>query len=106
MLAPVFMAFIGQFLAGLWNLTKGDTFGSVAMGAYGLFWAMYWWFLEFAAPAMVTEYFTPVSAGGSGLGSAALVAACTKLGLNPLTQSAACIAETPGLIDPALQLVN
>jgi len=37
----VFVAFIGQFLAGLWNLTKGDTFGAVAMGAYGLFWAMY-----------------------------------------------------------------
>lgn len=43
MMAPVIMAFVGQFLAGLWNLTKGDTFGAVAMGSYGLFWLMYFW---------------------------------------------------------------
>lgn len=44
-LAAVLLAFVGQFLAGLWNLTKGDTFGSVAMGAYGLFWLMYFYFI-------------------------------------------------------------
>ena len=43
------------------------------MGAYGLFWLMYWWYIWIAAPEMITAYFTGLSSGGSGLGSAALV---------------------------------
>jgi hypothetical protein len=41
MMAIVPIAFVGQFLAGLWNLSKGDTFGSMTQSAYGLFWLLY-----------------------------------------------------------------
>jgi len=88
MLAPVFIAFIGQFLAGLWNLTKGDTFGAVAMGSYGLFWGMYWWWLEFGIEGFQTSYFQT-------LGRADLIAACTAAG-NPalaLSNPLACQAS-------------
>jgi len=69
MLAAVLMvAFLGQFLAGLWNLTKGDTFGAVAMGSYGLFWGMYWYFIQYSFTGMVEEGMAPVAAGGGGMG--------------------------------------
>jgi len=60
------VAFIGQFLAGLFNLAKGDTFGAVAMGAYGLFWGMYWYFIQFSSAAMITNGVTPLLLGGAG----------------------------------------
>jgi len=93
MVAPVFIAFIGQFLAGLWNLTKGDTFGAVAMGAYGLFWGMYWWYLVFGIEAFLTSYFQT-------MGASALRAACTAAG-NPalaLSNPLACIAAQPSIL--------
>jgi len=93
MLAPVFIAFIGQFLAGLWNLTKGDTFGSVAMGAYGLFWGMYWWYLEFGINGFLTSYFQT-------MGKADLIRACTAAGDVKLALSdpLACIAVQPQIL--------
>jgi len=93
MLAAVFVAFIGQFLAGLWNLTKGDTFGAVAMGGYGLFWAGYWWYLEFGLSAFLTSYFQT-------MGRADLIAACTAAGNVQLALSnpAACIAARPSIL--------
>lgn len=101
MLAPVFIAFIGQFLAGLWNLTKGDTFGAVAMGAYGLFWGMYWWYLQFGVEAFLTSYFQTA-------GARDMAAACTAAGditlmfSNPLR----CIAARPAILVPFEQLAN
>lgn len=95
MIAPVFIAFIGQFLAGLWNLTKGDTFGAVAMGAYGLFWGMFWWYLNWGIEAFLHEYAITV-------GVADFRAACTAAGnvglifSNPL----ACVAAKPSILVP------
>lgn len=51
MMSVVLMAFVGQFLAGLWNLTKGDTFGSVSMGCYGLFWLVYYYYIQYIGNA-------------------------------------------------------
>jgi succinate-acetate transporter protein len=34
---------IGQFAAGLWEFTKGNTFGATAFCSYGAFWVSYWW---------------------------------------------------------------
>jgi succinate-acetate transporter protein len=81
MVGPVLgVAFLGQFLAGLWNLTKGDTFGAVAMCSYGLFWSMYGYLIlpagngwagtgsynPFGALAMITYGATPIADGGAG----------------------------------------
>jgi len=101
MIAPVFIAFIGQFLAGLWNLTKGDTFGAVAMAAYGLFWGMYWWYLQFGIEAFMTSYFQTA-------GARDLAAACTAAGditlmfSNPLR----CIAARQSILVPFEVLGN
>jgi len=101
MIAPIFIAFIGQFLAGLWNLTKGDTFGSVAMGAYGLFWGMYWWYLQFGVSAFMTSYFQT-------MGKSALIAACVKAGNAALALSdpIACFAAAPETLIPFEQQAN
>jgi uncharacterized protein len=34
---------IGQFVAGLWEFAKGNTFGSTAFCSYGAFWVSFWW---------------------------------------------------------------
>ncbi len=37
---------IAQFAAGLWEFTKGNTFGATAFCSYGAFWVSFWWLAE------------------------------------------------------------
>ena len=34
---------LAQLLAGMWEFTKGNTFGSTAFSSYGAFWISFWW---------------------------------------------------------------
>jgi len=34
---------IGQFVAGIWEFAKGNTFGATAFCSYGAFWISYWY---------------------------------------------------------------
>jgi uncharacterized protein len=34
---------IAQFAAGMWEFTKGNTFGATAFTSYGAFWVSFWW---------------------------------------------------------------
>jgi succinate-acetate transporter protein len=34
---------IGQFAAGMWEFTKGNTFGATAFTSYGAFWISFWY---------------------------------------------------------------
>ncbi len=34
---------IGQFVAGVWEFAKGNTFGATAFCSYGAFWVSFWW---------------------------------------------------------------
>jgi succinate-acetate transporter protein len=34
---------LGQLLAGMWEFTKGNTFGATAFSSYGAFWISFWW---------------------------------------------------------------
>lgn len=38
-----------QFLAGMWEFRKGNTFGATAFTSYGAFWISYWAFVAFFA---------------------------------------------------------
>ena len=33
----------GQLLAGMWEFSKGNTFGATAFSSYGAFWISFWW---------------------------------------------------------------
>jgi len=63
------------------------------MGAYGLFWGMYWWYLQFGLAGFLTSYFQTV-------GLADLVAACTAAGNVSLAVSnpTACFAADPTIL--------
>jgi len=41
----VFYGGIAQFLAGLWEYAKGNTFGATAFCSYGAFWLSFWYLL-------------------------------------------------------------
>jgi len=45
---------LAQLLAGMWEFTKGNTFGALAFSSYGAFWLSFWYLLnhlpEKAAP--------------------------------------------------------
>src|SRR4051812_13076011 len=34
---------IGQFVAGIWEFAKGNTFGATAFCSFGMFWVSFWW---------------------------------------------------------------
>lgn len=34
---------LAQFAAGMWEFTKGNTFGATAFTSYGAFWISFWW---------------------------------------------------------------
>ena len=42
----IFYGGIGQLLAGMWEFTKGNTFGATAFSSYGAFWLSFWWLNE------------------------------------------------------------
>jgi succinate-acetate transporter protein len=45
----LFYGGIAQLLAGLWEFTKGNTFGALAFGSYGGFWMAFWYLLSHAS---------------------------------------------------------
>jgi len=42
-----------QLLAGMWEFTKGNTFGALAFSSYGAFWLSFWYLVTKGVPAMV-----------------------------------------------------
>lgn len=51
----IFYGGIVQLLAGMWEFTKGNTFGAVAFSSYGAFWLAFWYLATKSVPAMVAE---------------------------------------------------
>ena len=51
-----------QFAAGMWEFTKGNTFGATAFSSYGAFWLSYWAFVTFFAKDV------PAANAGSAVG--------------------------------------
>ena len=39
----IFYGGIGQFVAGIWEFRRGNTFGATAFCSYGAFWLSFWW---------------------------------------------------------------
>jgi uncharacterized protein len=52
-----------QFAAGMWEFTKGNTFGATAFSSYGAFWLSFWWLT-----AHLADYKIPASDVGKGVG--------------------------------------
>jgi succinate-acetate transporter protein len=52
-----------QFAAGMWEFTKGNTFGATAFTSYGAFWLSFWWLT-----AHLAEYKIPAADAGKGVG--------------------------------------
>jgi succinate-acetate transporter protein len=44
-----------QLLAGMWEFTKGNTFGATAFSSYGAFWLSFWAYVTFYAEGVPTE---------------------------------------------------
>jgi succinate-acetate transporter protein len=53
----------GQFAAGMWEFTKGNTFGATAFTSYGAFWLSFWWLT-----AHLDSYKIPAADAGKGVG--------------------------------------
>jgi succinate-acetate transporter protein len=53
----------GQFAAGMWEFTKGNTFGATAFTSYGAFWISFWWLT-----AHLDTYKIPAADAGKGVG--------------------------------------
>ena len=54
---------IAQFAAGMWEFSKGNTFGATAFSSYGAFWLSFWWLT-----AHLGDYKIPASDVGKGVG--------------------------------------
>lgn len=52
-----------QFAAGMWEFTKGNTFGATAFTSYGAFWLSFWWLT-----AHLDTYKIPADDAGKGVG--------------------------------------
>src|ERR1700710_1128372 len=52
-----------QFAAGMWEFTKGNTFGATAFTSYGAFWLSFWWLT-----AHLDAYKIPAADAGKGVG--------------------------------------
>jgi uncharacterized protein len=52
-----------QFAAGMWEFTKGNTFGATAFTSYGAFWLSFWWLTGHLA-----GYKIPADDVGTGVG--------------------------------------
>jgi succinate-acetate transporter protein len=57
----LFCGGLAQFVAGMWEFARGNTFGATAFTAYGAFWLSYWWLQ--VTPAVADE------AGARGFGT-------------------------------------
>jgi uncharacterized protein len=51
----IFYGGIAQLLAGLWEFTKGNTFGALAFASFGAFWLSFWYLVTKGVPAMVAD---------------------------------------------------
>jgi uncharacterized protein len=49
----IFYGGIAQLLAGMWEFTKGNTFGATAFSSYGAFWLAFWYLVTHGVPEMV-----------------------------------------------------
>lgn len=49
----IFYGGIAQLLAGMWEFTKGNTFGAVAFASFGSFWLSFWWLVTHGVPDMI-----------------------------------------------------
>ncbi len=47
----LFYGGLAQLLAGMWEFTKGNTFGAVAFTSFGAFWMSFWYLLNHVLPA-------------------------------------------------------
>ena len=54
---------LAQFAAGMWEFSKGNTFGATAFTSFGAFWLSFWWLT-----AHLADYKIPVSDAGKGVG--------------------------------------
>jgi succinate-acetate transporter protein len=54
---------LGQFAAGMWEFTKGNTFGATAFTSYGAFWLSFWWLT-----AHLADYKIPAGDVDKGVG--------------------------------------
>jgi len=52
-----------QFAAGMWEFTKGNTFGATAFTSYGAFWLSFWWLT-----AHLADYKIPAGDVDKGVG--------------------------------------
>lgn len=43
---------LGQFMAGMWEFRKGNTFGATAFASFGAFWISYWALVTFYVPKL------------------------------------------------------
>jgi succinate-acetate transporter protein len=41
-----------QFLAGMWEFRKGNTFGALAFSSFGAFWLSFWFYVSRIAPTL------------------------------------------------------
>lgn len=48
----LFYGGIAQFLAGMWEFRKGNTFGAVAFSSFGAFWLAFWWYASRVLPTL------------------------------------------------------
>lgn len=55
----IFYGGIAQLLAGLWEFTKGNTFGSTAFCSFGAFWLAFWYLVTHGVPEMAAAKATP-----------------------------------------------
>lgn len=44
---------LAQLLAGMWEFTKGNTFGALAFSTFGAFWLSFWYLVTSSVPRMV-----------------------------------------------------
>ena len=51
----LFYGGIVQLLAGMWEFTRGNTFGAVAFSSYGGFWLSYWYLGDHVLPKIATS---------------------------------------------------
>ncbi|GAA1607541.1 MULTISPECIES: acetate uptake transporter [Kribbella] len=48
----LFYGGIGQFMAGMWEFRKGNTFGALAFSSFGAFWLSFAAYVKFVAPGL------------------------------------------------------
>jgi succinate-acetate transporter protein len=51
----IFYGGIGQLLAGMWEFSKGNTFGALAFSSYGAFWLSFWYLVSHLPKASVSD---------------------------------------------------